>query len=39
VGSGDLAQFQRAVQKEQTRRNLRRIAKSAFLTLTGRHAS
>ena len=39
VGSGDLVQFQRAVQKEQTRRNLRRIAKSAFLTLTGRRVS
>lgn len=39
VGSGDLGQFQRAVQKEQTRRSLRRIVKSAFLTLTGRHGS
>jgi CelD/BcsL family acetyltransferase involved in cellulose biosynthesis len=36
IGCGDLGQFQRAVQMEQTKRSLRRIAKSAFLTLTGR---
>ncbi|MBX9757241.1 MAG: GNAT family N-acetyltransferase [Beijerinckiaceae bacterium] len=39
VGGGDLALFERAVQMEQARRSLRRIAKSAFLTLTGRHPS
>ncbi|MFN3889756.1 MAG: GNAT family N-acetyltransferase [Beijerinckiaceae bacterium] len=39
VGSGDQRAFQRAVQMEQARRSLRRIAKSAFLTLTGRRAS
>ena len=39
VGAGDLLAFQRAVQLEQTRRRLRVIAKSAFLTLTGRSAS
>ena len=39
VGTGDLGLFQRAVQKEHARRNLRRIAKSAFLTLTGRRSN
>ena len=39
VGGGDLALFERAVQMEQARRSLRRIAKSAFLSLTGRSAS
>ncbi len=39
VGAGDLPSFQRAVQLEQARRRLRVIAKSAFLTLTGRSVS
>ncbi len=39
IGSGDMGLFQRAVQLEQAKRNLRRIVKSAFLTLTGRHSS
>ena len=39
VSAGELASFHRAVQLEQARRSLRRIAKSAFLTLTGRSAS
>lgn len=39
VGGGDFALFERAVQMEHARRGLRRIAKSAFLTLTGRHPS
>jgi CelD/BcsL family acetyltransferase involved in cellulose biosynthesis len=36
LGSGDMTLFQRAVRMEQARRSLRRIAKSAFLTLKGR---
>ena len=39
IGSGDMGLFQRAVQMEQAKRSVRRIAKSAFLTLTGRHPS
>jgi hypothetical protein len=33
IGSGDMGLFQRAVQMEQAKRSVRRIAKSAFLTL------
>lgn len=39
VGARDLGSFQRAVQIELSRRNLRRMAKTAFLTLTGRKES
>ncbi len=38
IGSGDMGLFQRAVQMKQAKRSLRRIVKSAFLTLTGRHS-
>jgi CelD/BcsL family acetyltransferase involved in cellulose biosynthesis len=36
VGCGDVDLFHRAVRMEQARRSLRRVAKSAFLTLKGR---
>lgn len=39
VGAGDAKSFERAVQIELARRNLRRLVKTAFLTLTGRQGS
>lgn len=39
IGDEDRSRFDRAVQMEFGRRNLRRMAKSAYMTLTGRLAS